>query len=345
MLVGPSGSGKTTILRCLSGLRSPDAGRIAFDEQVLFDAARRIDVPARRRGVGYVLQDLALFPHLTVKANIEFGMAAGGRAVRRQLVQAMAEALEIAPFLDRRPGALSGGERQRAALARALVTNPRLLLLDEPLAALDRETQSHLIADLRRWNATQAIPILYVTHAHREVFALGERVIVLQGGSVVAEGAPAEVMDAPTEDTLGHFAHFENLLDMVVTDRRPEAGTMVCRLEGSYLDLEVPLGAMAVGRPVRVGIRAGDVLLATEEPRGLSARNVLPGLVATLRREGALMVAGVDVGARFEVHLTPSASESLGVAPGSRVWLVIKTHSCRLIAPAGPSGKEASRWH
>jgi len=211
------------------------------------------------------------------------------------------------------------------------VMDPSLLLLDEPLAALDYATQSRIIDDLRAWNAAHRIPILYVTHSHREVFSLGERVIVLDHGKVQTQGIPHEVMDAPAQEGLARIAGFENFFDGSVLAHRPDSGTMQCRLD-SGTDMEVPLAALALGAPLRLAIRAGDILVATEQPRGLSARNILRGRLLSVRREGPRVVLLVDAGERFSVHVTPGACDSLRLAPGAAVWLIIKTHSCRVVS-------------
>ena len=330
MLFGASGAGKTTVLRCLAGLDRPDEGRIAIGDQLLFDSTTGRDVPVEHRNIGYVLQQLALFPHLTIGDNLEYGLHALSPADRRARVGDISERFRISHLRARRPGAISGGERQRVALARSLVMNPAALLLDEPLSALDHATQSRIIEDLRTWNASHGIPILYVTHAHREVFALGERVLVVDGGRLVADGPPLEVMGSPAHEPLAQLAGFENFFDGVVTACRPDAGTMSCRLR--EVEIEAPWSSAAPGSLVRVAIRAGDILLANEEPRGLSARNILRGSIHSLRREGPTMVAEVDAGERFVVHITPDACHALGLANGVRVWLIIKTHSFRIVA-------------
>ena len=332
IVFGASGSGKTTLLRCLAGLTRPDAGRITVASQLLFDSTTARHVPAERRNIGYVFQHLALFPHLSVAGNLEYGLADVPSDLRRERSRAIAASFRIGHAMDRKPGAISGGERQRTALARSLVTDPSLLLLDEPLTALDHVTQTRIIEDLRSWNAAHGIPILYVTHAHREVFALGERVLVLDHGRVAAEGTPYEVLETPAHEPLAQLAGFENFFDARVVARRTEAGTMQCRLVPTETELEVPLSNSVPGSSIRLAIRAGDILLAIEEPRGLSARNVLLGRLASLTREGVTSVAEVDAGARFVVRLTPSACESLRLAPGNRVWLIIKTHSCRVVS-------------
>jgi molybdate transport system ATP-binding protein len=333
MLFGASGSGKTTLLRCLAGLSQPDAGSIAIGSQVLFNSRPRLDVPVRSRNIGYVFQQLALFPHMTVADNIAYGLTGGDDKARRDRVRAIAESFRIWHVLSSSPRRISGGERQRAALARSLVLEPSLLLLDEPLSALDHAAQSRIIEDLRTWNDAHRIPILYVTHAHREVFALGERVLAMDKGRIIADGTPSEVIDAPAHEPLAQIAGFENVFDGSVVTRRADAGTMRYRIDApGATELEVPLVHTRQDSPVRMAIRAGDILLANQEPRGLSARNILDGSLVSLRREGPTVVADVQAGARFVVHLTPSAVEGLGLAPGMRVWLIIKTHSCRIVA-------------
>jgi molybdate transport system ATP-binding protein len=332
ILFGASGSGKSTVLRSIAGLTAPDAGRITVADRVLFDSSAGISVEPRRRGIGYVFQQLALFPHLTARANLEYGLHDRPPDERHRQVEAVAARFHIAHVLDRRPRQISGGERQRVALARALVIEPRVLLLDEPLSALDYATQSRIIEDLRAWNAAQGIPILYVTHAHREVFALGERVVVLDGGRVLASGTPHDVIDLPAHETIAQLAGFENLFTATIVARRPSNGVMLCRLGESATELEVPMGMADVGASVRIAIRAGDILLATEEPRGLSARNVLRGSLESLLHQGTSVVAAVAAGERFVVHLTPGAVESLGLHAQMPVWIVVKTHSCRIVS-------------
>ena len=330
ILFGASGSGKTTVLRGIAGLTRPDGGRVVVGDAVVFDSAAGIDVPVERRRIGYVAQDLALFPHLTVADNAGYGLAHLDRMAREQRVGAILESFRIAHLRARRPRELSGGERQRVALARTLVTDPRALLLDEPLSALDHATATRIIEDLRAWNLERRLPVLYVTHAHREVYALGERVVVLDQGRVQTEGTPHEVLDAPTRHALATIAGFENVFDGVVVSSRRDWGTMQCRIGGA--DVEVPYSGAADGAPIRLAVRAGDILVAGEAPRALSARNVLPGRIESMRREGATIVTRVAAGPTFIVHLTPGACESLGLAEGGRVWLVIKTYSWRTLA-------------
>lgn len=332
ILFGPSGSGKTTVLQSIAGLLRPDGGRIAVGGRVLFDRDAGVDTAIERRGVGYVLQNLALFPHLTVEENVQYGLAKLGRAERRERTLKILESFRIAHLLKRKPREISGGESQRVALARSLVTDPCALLLDEPLAALDLPTQQRLIDDLRAWNASHRIPILYVTHSQREVFALGERVIVLEEGRVLAEGTPRDVLRAPHGETMAQLAGFENIFEGCVAAVHESHGTMTCRLAGAQVELEAPLVRLDVGAPVRLAIAAGDILVATEPPRGLSARNVLAGRIVSLEQQGVTVLADVDCGGlRFRVKLTPTARDTLHLTVGREVWLVVKTYSCHLL--------------
>lgn len=332
MIFGASGSGKTTILKCLAGLLRPDRGHVAVGDRVWFDSERRVSVPVQARRLGFVFQQLALFPHMSVEQNLHYGLSHLDVESRRARTSAIARSFRIDHLLGRRPTDISGGERQRAALARSLVTDPALLLLDEPLSALDHATQSRIIDDLRVWNGDRGIPILYVTHSHREVFALGEHVLVLDQGRILAEGSPHQVLDAPAHESLAQIAGFENVVDAVVTALHPANGTMHCRVKDGQAELEVPLARAEAGSDVRIAIRAGDILLGIEEPRGLSARNRLPGTISSIQREGATVIVMVDAGCRLEAHVTPDAFESLRLAVHQRVWLVIKTHSCRTVS-------------
>ncbi|HVS74132.1 MAG TPA: ABC transporter ATP-binding protein [Candidatus Acidoferrales bacterium] len=196
ILFGPSGAGKSTLLDCIAGVTQPDAGRIAAGERLLFDSAARTNLPPQKRQLACVFQSLALFPHLTIEENVAYGLAHLPPAERRERALEILESFRAGHTAARRPGEISGGEQQRAALARSLVSEPRVLLLDEPLSALDEEVKAGIVEDLRGWNAARRLAILYVTHSREEAHALGERMIALDAGRVVAEGAPGEVLDA-----------------------------------------------------------------------------------------------------------------------------------------------------
>jgi molybdate transport system ATP-binding protein len=331
ILFGPSGAGKSTLLDCIAGLTQPDAGRIAINGDVIFDSENQVNVPPQHRHIAYVFQALALFPHLTVEANLAYGLPHVSAQTRDDRVSEILKMFRVEQFRHRKPREISGGEQQRVALARSLVTQPRVLLLDEPLTGLDAELKGSIIGDLRAWNAAHKIPILYVTHSREEVDALGERVIAMEHGKIVSEGTPREVLDAPRRRRLAQAAGFENLLGGTVLDLREPDGVMRVRLANATREIEVPLGHAAPGDRVRIAIRAGDILLATEQPRALSARNILEGKIVSLEHRGTLVVVRVDSGVIFTVHVTPGAERALELAVEKKVWLVLKTHSCHFV--------------
>lgn len=331
ILFGPSGAGKSTLLDCVAGLVHPNAGRIAIVESVLFDSAMQIDVPPQKRRIAYVFQSPALFPHLTVEQNVAYGLRDIAEQDRRTRVGEILEVFRIANLRNQKPSQISGGEKQRTALARSLVTKPRLLLLDEPLTGLDAELKAAIVEDLRAWNTAKGIPILYVTHSREEVDALGERVIAIDNGRVVSHGAPMDVLDAPRRKRLAQAAGFENLLSATVLELREPDGVMRVRLGENACEIEVPLAHASVGDRVQIAIRAGDILLASQRPHGLSARNVLEGTILSLEQRGAMCIARVDCGVAFVAHVTPGAMRALELAMGKQIWLVLKTHSCHLV--------------
>ena len=336
ILFGSSGAGKTTVLQAVAGLARPDEGCITVGDRVLFDSAQQIDVPTERRRIGYVLQDLALFPHLSVGANVEYGLSHLPAAQRFARSQAVLESFHIGDLRERRPREISGGQRQRVALARALVTDPCVLLLDEPMSGLDAPTRSRLLDDLRAWNETHRIPVLYVTHARDEVFAVGERIVVVEQGKLLTQGTPYEVLQAPRYEAIAELAGVENLLDGTAVAIHEHGGTMTCRLSSergpdSDVMLEVPLVEVEPGARIRVGIHAGDILLATQHPHGISARNILRGRLLDVVRRDRVLIAEVDCGVTFKVRFTPAAKEELELQIGSDVWLVIKSYSCHLL--------------
>jgi len=343
ILFGPSGAGKTTLLDCIAGLNTPDEGRISVGKTALFDSEQDTDIPVRRRRIGYVFQDLALFPHLNVEANVAYGLSDIDAEERKQRVEKSLSSLGIGVLRKRRPDELSGGERQRVALARALVIEPSILLLDEPLAALDLPVRMKIADDLRRSIQGLSIPVLYVTHNRDEVFMLGEKLLVLEAGKIIAQGTPHQVLSAPRGETVAQLAGFENIFDARVSSIHEDRGTMTCGVgvpkvgetdsggEKAGIELETPLVRAEVGSNLRVGISAGDILLATSAPMGLSARNILPGRVLSLSQRDAIVTARVDCGVELSVHLTLGARDSLEIAPGRQVWVIVKTHSCHLL--------------
>ena len=334
VIVGPSGAGKTTLLRCIAGLCDPEEGRIAVGGRVLFDSGQGLRLEPARRRVAFVFQDLALFPHLSVEDNVMYGLRRLEEPERRRRMREILESFQIAHLCGRLPREISGGEQQRVALARSLVTEPAVLLLDEPLSSLDPHTKVCIIDDLQRWNHTRGIPILYVTHDHGEVLAMGDRAIALEQGRIVAEGLPLDVVSAPPRAALAQAAGFENLFDATVVELREREGAMVCRLTGTSILLGAPLAPAAVGAEVCLGIRAGEILVSSAPPAVLSECNVIPGRIRQLERKGPVVEARVGGGAEFRVRMDSRAVESCGLDVAADVWMMIGPRACHLVRPS-----------
>jgi len=333
ILFGASGSGKTTTLRSISGIVRPDGGRIAIDDEVLFDSMNNVNLPIRDRRVGLVFQDLALFPHLTALANVEFGMSGLSRADRSRSALAIMEALRIAHTRERKPREISGGEAQRVALARALANKPRILLLDEPLSAIDEATKRGIIADLKSINRDLRLPIAYVTHSREEAVSIGERVIVFDRGRIVASGEPISVFGTPITASVARLTGVENVFTGQVASKNERAGTMTIEVSdrtGSCC-VDVPFGNQALGEHVTVAVASGDILLASEELRSTSLRNRMRGKITAIEEELTRFVVRVDAGVSWSASVTRQAVDELQLAEGSEIWLGFKTHSCHLV--------------
>ncbi len=333
ILFGASGSGKTTTLKSISGIVSPDSGRIAIGDEVLFDSSEQKDLPIRKRGVGYVFQDLALFPHLTARANVEFGMTSLSRFDRLRKAEAMMDALRISHTAGRRPREISGGEAQRVALARALANQPRILLLDEPLSAIDEATKRGIIADLKSINRELRLPIIYVTHSRQEAVSLGERVIVYEQGRVVASGEPISVFGTPVTASVARLTGVENIFSGRVIGKSEEAGMMTVEVSDTAgsCRVDVPFGNEALGEHVSVAVPSGDILLATEEPRSTSLRNRMRGKIIAIDDESNRTMVRVNAGVIWSASVTRQAVSELGLSRNQEVWLAFKTHSCYLL--------------
>ena len=295
-------------------------------------------MPERR--LGYVFQQLALFPHMTVAENIGYGLAALPRGERQQRVVEAAGSFHIEGLLGRRPDQISGGERQRTALARALVTDPEALLLDEPLSALDYAIQRHIMDDLQRWNEARRIPVLYVTHSHREAFALGDRLLALEHGRVVASGSPHEVLDHPAQAPLAALAGFENLFDATVAARQRARRHDALPARRHVHRARGPARRGAGGRAgARSRFAPATSCWPTASPPASARATSCAARSPASTMHGTTVVATIDAGARFLVHLTPGGADTLGLQPGRPVWLVIKTYSCRVAHPRDSAGQ------
>ena len=337
VLFGPSGSGKTTALRTIAGLVRPDAGRIVIAGRTVYAdgdgaGAQPVWVQPHRRGLGYVTQQNHLFPHLNVRQNIAYGLRDRSGDPSRQRVAELIERLRLDGLEDRRIWQLSGGQQQRAALARALAPRPDLLLLDEPFAALDMELRRELGSELRATVRQFGVPVILVTHSREEALALGDEVQIIDGGATVAQGPPLTALEQPGRGRVARLVGVENLLDMRVTARLPQDGTMVCAAADHLLETPLADGC-AVGDPVTVGIRASDIILAAGPLPESSARNTWSGVVSevTLRPPGYEVTLDCD-GVPLRCHITGTSMEAMGIATGLPVWAIFKASSCFLLS-------------
>jgi molybdate transport system ATP-binding protein len=322
VLFGPSGAGKSSVLAAIAGARAPDSGRIVLGGETLYDSARRIDVSMERRRIGWVFQDARLFPHLSVEGNLRFGLKRAPSGPIR--FDEVIEVLGVEPLLRRRPRDLSGGERQRVGLGRALLSQPRLLLMDEPLASLDAERRAGILPFFERIKTTFGVPILYVTHALAEAVRLGDRMVVLRGGKVAAEGPAMRIVSRPDLKLSGSRAQDGAALEGRVIGE--DGGLSIVR--AGRWDIRVP--KLPSDGPVRLYILARDVMLALDPPKRISARNILAGRIAALDAEGDRVMVRVDPmngGDRGNLlaALTPDAVQALDLKPGQPVWAVVKS--------------------
>jgi molybdate transport system ATP-binding protein len=334
-VLGPSGSGKTSLLEVIAGLRREAVGRVVVDRTTFLDTGERRCLPPERRGIGYVPQEPALFPHMTVQDNVRYGLRASMGA-DRQFDETVA-LLEIRPLMSRFPRTLSGGEAQRVALARALVTRPRLLLLDEPLAALDSELKSRILPYLMRVRDEAKIPMLYVTHHAGEALALADEAIVLRAGRVEAKGPARDILTPRMLSAVHGDATFENIVDGVIIENDPEAGTAVLVPTGAA-PTNSPTGELTLTVPGTTGLRAGqratfrvaseDILLLRGKLEGISARNVLSCQVVDVEMFGPDAVVRVETsGIEWRVRVTRAAVRDLDVGAGRTLFIAIKTHT------------------
>ncbi len=322
-LFGHSGSGKTTLLRVLAGLERVAGARVALGDEVWQDDARKVFVPTHERGIGYVFQEASLFPHLSVRANLEFGRKRLKPAERRFDLMAVAELLGIERLLDASPATLSGGERQRAAIARTLLASPRLLLMDEPLAALDMRRKLEILPYLERLHDELALPVVYVSHAADEVARLADHLVVLEEGRVLASGPLAATL--ARLDLAANFQDDAGVMLETTLQAHDADGLSHLAFAGGVL-LVVQRNA-AVGTRVRCRIHARDVSLALERPRGSSITNILPARVDAVGPSGApgqvlvrLLVGETALLAR----ITERSRRELAIAPGCAVWAQVK---------------------
>jgi molybdate transport system ATP-binding protein len=342
-LFGPSGSGKTTVLRCIAGLHRARTGRIVCAGETWFDAAAGIDLPTRRRAVGYVFQHHALFPHLSALGNI---MAALDHLPRRQRTDRARDLLRVVHLEDlahRRPAELSGGQQQRVAVARALAREPRVLLLDEPFSAVDRGVRHALYAQLEELRRSLAIPIVLVTHDFDEVARLADTLVVLERGAFVATGPVTELTSRTDLPVMEAFFDPGGVFDAVVADH--DTARQLSRLVFGGRELLVPLLDLPVTGRVRVRIPAREVILAKRKPEEISLHNVLAGTVVTIGvlPNPSLALVSIAVGSAILLaRVTRDAVQRLALAPGADVLALIKSVAVQV---PGVDGGETGLAH
>ena len=342
---GPSGAGKSTVLEVLAGWRRVELARVTFDGRTLVDSERRAWLAPERRGIGYVPQDILLFEHWNVWRNVTAGAQRGGPS-DQSLVAKVLDVLELNAERRRAVGELSGGERQRVALARALCSRPELLLLDEPLGALDRRLRRRILPYLIRVREEFGVPLVFVSHDATEVAALCDEVVILSEGRAAALGPPAEVFSgAVGARAVG--ADLENVLAAPVTAVADSTATLDL---GLGLSIVVPRAGLVLGERAVVAVRSDDVLLATERPAGLSARNVLPARVLDWIEDQGDVILRLALGdgraaesaPRLSVQLTAAALRELGLAPEKRVFAIFKTRATRVLSAREADGRAES---
>jgi len=329
---GPSGAGKSTLLNCLAGSLRPTSGEIRIDGEVVYSSDNKISVSPEKRRIGIVYQDGALFPHMTVRKNIEFGwnmlavqtpeMDSRGNPEIILDPRKIAEFLGLSSLLDRMPSELSGGERQRVAIARALAISPKLLLLDEPLASLDAARRGSIINYLKTVHGEFRIPMVYVSHSISEVVSIASKAMLMKDGRVEGfDRPPALLLRASAAG--GDIDSFENILDGVIVDSTEQLTTVSV----GNVDISTRHQNKNPGDRVVVSLGANQIILAASEPRQLSARNIFSGRVSEVWSDDAKVFVEVDVGQKFIVELTENSLIELGISVGNNVFLVFKSSS------------------
>ena len=333
-LFGRSGSGKTTLVNAVAGLLRPDHARITLEGDVLVDTAANIFVPPHRRRIGYVFQEARLFPHLTVQQNLRYGRFFAPRGNRADFDQ-IVDLLGLAPLLARRPIGLSGGEKQRVALGRAILSQPRLLLLDEPLAALDEPRKAEILPYLERLRDDLRLPMLYVSHSAAEVARLATTLVLIDAGRVTAAGPAADLLSDPNIAPEFGVREAGAILTAKVIAHEADGLT---RLDCAAGPLWLPRVDLPPGARLRLRILAQDVMLALHRPDAISALNILPATVKDLRLgDGAGAMVQLDAGGDLVLaRVTRRSVENLRLAPGVAVHLVLKAVS---VAPQSIGGE------
>ena len=323
-LFGPSGAGKTSIVSMMAGLLQPDDGHIIVNDRCLYDHRKRINLPPEKRHIGYIFQDGRLFPHLSVHANLTYGMRLTPAHRRFIHLDQVVNLLGIAHLLKRRPANLSGGEKQRVAIGRALLTSPDLLLMDEPLASLDQARKREVLPFIQRLCREFQLPVLYVSHSMDEIINLADHLVLLEDGRVKAAGAMETLMGRADLAPLFGRDDFGSVLTTTVAQTNDDHGLSHLAFPGGTL--KVPKVSATPGSTLRVQIPAHNVGIALTPPTQTSYQNIFPGTIATIQEsDGALVDLGLDIGCPLLARVTASAREKLGLHPGQNIYALVKS--------------------
>lgn len=332
-IYGPSGAGKSTLLNMIAGLRKPDSGYLSFNGEPLFDSKRNINMPIHRRRIGLVFQDSRLFPHLNVQENLNYGYHLVATKDRRFHLTQIVELLELSPLLQHRPDQLSGGEKQRVALGRALLTSPRLLLMDEPLASLDTRLKQQILPFLRRVKHELNIPMIYVSHALDEILYLTSNIAMMNQGQLLAIGPFHEVIHQLPVLSIAQSLGLENVLHGQVHAHLPEEGYSVIMLNDQLL--HIPLIQGEIGTIATVSVAASNVALSLRKIEGITIQNQLAGVVQAVQnvRHKTLVTIQLDqTDAQIMAEVTAKSVQDLHLNPERKVYCLIKTQSIHPLA-------------
>lgn len=324
-IFGPSGSGKSTLLDVIAGLVNPQVGKVKFGESLFYDTEKKINLPPHKRRIGYVFQDGQLFPHLSVKNNLLYGYYLVPRNQRRFKLDQIVNLLEIQSLLSHYPRNLSGGEKQRVALGRALLTSPRLLLLDEPLASLDEGLKRQILPFLKRIALETHIPILYVSHAIGEILQLTDQMVVIKKGRILGQGSFLKVMKDEKILDLAKSSGLENVIPVEVVGHEREGGLTLAKLNHQILNL--PFYSIPEGEKTWVSVRPEDIALAIRPVTGTSIQNQLEGEIAGITCVGNRMLVEINIGVVVLAELSIKAFQDLDLKEGMPIYCLIKTHA------------------
>ena len=323
-LYGPSGAGKTSVINMVSGLITPDRGHISVKDLCLFDSEKEINLPTERRRIGYVFQDARLFPHISVRNNLTYGLKLTPSELRFVTFESVVELLGISHLLDRRPSKLSGGEKQRVAIGRALLTSPAMLLMDEPLASLDSHRKAEVLPFIMRLSREYKIPILYVSHLIDEILNLADKLVIMDSGCVVASGDPEDLLSRPDVQKHVSIDDHGSVISGIVDEPNNCAG--LTQLRSGSLFLTVPPVNAPKGMPIRVRIAAKHVAIALKKPEDTSFHNIFQGKVHSIIDNGGPFVdVYVDIGRTLLSRISRHSCYNLELHEGKDVYALIKT--------------------